>query len=336
MKKSLLWICGCWLAFFSLSAQPTITDVIIPEAGDSIHLIRCAPADLQEEASGANQNWDFSGLSPSASDPEFYFKFLAPQNTPFGDRYPTADLAAINADSQFVFYTYDGQTLELIGAVAEVPNFGNAFADYTNAETEERFPVTYNDSGSDDFAGMNVTSVASANFSGSVSGVADAYGTLILPSGTFPNVLRVKDERTYQVAGAPAEMSTLYRYMSLDYPLWLLSIETFTNGGDPIIFYQDSPNLLTSTTFLETLTPVEVFPNPLSSGQSLRVTCEDRVEQAFALYNATGQRISLTEPNRIAENTYQVNLPAAIPAGIYFLEIPFKNGSHLEKIVLQP
>lgn len=208
MKRMILLLGGLYA--YALCAQPTVTSLIIPKPGDSIHLIRCNETDPQDGLTGANQTWDFSGLTQQAVNGEYYYNWHDPQDTPHGDRYPDAFLAASTPDTQFVYYTFDGTTLELVGAVAEVPVFGTAFSDYENNETETVFPLELGSSWSDEFNGDNVAGGFSAPFNGTVSGEADGYGTLILPNGTYTNVVRDRQERTYQLQGSPiVESSTL-------------------------------------------------------------------------------------------------------------------------------
>jgi|GEM_PF-6242156 len=316
-------------------AQPTATSSIIPEPGDSIHLIRSQTNNFLESSTGANQTWDFSSLSPDPGNAEFYFKFFNPEDTPHGDRYPTAQLAAMNPDSQFVYYIFDGQALQLIGAVGIVPGFGTVFADYLDNEFEQVFPVDFGVTWSDDFNGNNVFGVASAPFNGDISGEIDGFGTLVLPSGTFSNVLRVREERTFELPGADPMPSTSYRYLAADYSLWLLSIEIFTgpNPGPPLIFYADSPEILTAVSETILLKDIDLRPNPVSPGQQLFLRSGGHPFSEFTLFDPLGRRINSLKATQVGEN-FQIHFPANLSPGNYTLHGISEEGVFSEKILI--
>ncbi len=316
---------------FRINAQPVISDIIIPEFGDSIHLVNCVSADFQEDASGMNQSWDFSGLSADPSDPDYYFKFFSPGDTPFADRYPTASLAAINADSQYVYYILENGLLQLIGAVAEVPMLGYAYSDYSNPESEEFFPIEFNDTWSDTYDGDNVLGSFSNPFNGTVDRTVDAFGTLILPSGTFENVLRTKTERTFSTTGIE-NSSTLYTYTSEDYKLWLLSMEIFDDNTE-IIFYQDNPQIImTSVRDYSLGDQITVFPNPVIAGEVFNVKHEALNVENLNLFNASGQQMNISL-NTGAERT-EVVFNERISPGLYYLKGFIGNEFFVKKIII--
>ncbi len=311
-------------------SQGSVSIAIIPAIGDSIHLVKCTVADFQEDASGPNQNWDFSGLSADPTNPDYFFKFLAPQQTPYPTQYPQAFLAAINPDSQYVYYQLDNGVLQLVGAVAEEPSLGTAFANYENAETEEVFPISYENTWSDNFDGNNVIDPFSVAFSGTVSGEVDAFGTLTLPSGTFTNVLRIKEERSYVISGTAPTSSTMYRYVSADHHLWLLSMESFSSGP-PLIYYQDMPSIVSTTQALDFSAEIQLHPNPISAGQVLQVQCESQALEALSLYSATGKRYAL-ETSFDGQSSFQLSMPQELSPGIYSLQGLMENGFFVKKI----
>lgn len=328
MKQSVLLLVGLYA--YSLCAQPTISTDIIPAFGDSLHYVWANETDPLDNLTGANQTWDFSSLEANANNPDYYFKFIDPANTPHIDRYPNAELAAMTPGGEFVYYVLTNGTLELMGGVAEVPVFGTAFSDYDNHETEVVFPIQYGDSHTDIFDGNNEAGGFSAAFAGTWSAEVDGYGTLILPSGTFENVLRIKEERTYNITGAPSEMSTLWRYASAEHSLWLLSIEEFSNGGDAQVFYADSPNIINSVNE-NRLPGFSIFPNPVKAGQSINIKNIDEEIDAAFLVGFSGNLISR---NIIKYN--RLHVPTDLLPGVYFLKIISKDGRFFsEKIIVQ-
>lgn len=328
MKQSILLVLG--LYSYCLCAQPIITSAIIPEPGDSIHLIRCNETDPLDAMTGANQTWDFSGLTQQSVMGEYYYNFQIPNDTPHGDRYPTAFLAASTPDTQFVYYTLNGGTLELVGAVAEVPVFGTAFSDYSNNETETVFPMQLGTTWSDEFSGTNVVGGFSAPFSGTASGAADGYGTLILPTGAYNNVVRNRQERTYQLQGAPfMESSTLWIYSVPDTKLWLLSIEEI-DGGDQLVYYNDSPQIINHAKEAKASGQIFIHPNPVQAGQSLTIGSETGKVTEVALTDFSGRKITTCKGLEIN----RFDLPTGLMPGIYYLSLKNHSGHFFEKIIV--
>ena len=317
---------------FENIAQPEVSNLIIPEFGDSIHLIKCMPADFQENAFGANQNWDFSGLTGEVAEPDYFFKFLDPQSTLHGDRYPDSELAAINADTQYVYYNMENGVLQLIGAVSEQPGFGTAFADYDNEETEEVFPIAFENTWSDNFDGLNVLGGFSAPFNGTVEGEVDGYGTLILPSGTFDNVLRIKEERTYTVSGSAPTSSMMYRYVSADYNLWLLSMESFPSGP-PLIYYRDTPIIISSNSDLDFSSQIQLMPNPVSVNDLLYIKMGGHTLQAIQVYDVNGRGTPL-EFNANSNSSVELKLPKNLSSGHYIIQGVLGDGIFSKKIII--
>lgn len=314
-------------------SQPEISEAIIPAFGDSIHVVKCAPAPFQENNFGANQTWDFSGLTADAMEPDFYFKFFDPANTPHAARYPDATLAAINADSQYIYYVFENNLLQLIGTVFEDEMLGTAYAEYDNSETEEVFPISYENTWTDAFDGNNILGVFSSPFNGSIEGEVDAYGTLILPSGTFNNVLRVKEERNYQITGAPAMASTMYRYISADFNLWLLTMESF-DSGPPLIFYRDNPELISSNQSLDVSTTIQLSPNPVQSNQAIYLKGKPELIEHISCYNSQGLPIQLRY-TQLGNTTTKIQFLGTLPTGVYYLHGVSETAYFSKKIIVK-
>ncbi|MFK7770617.1 MAG: T9SS type A sorting domain-containing protein [Saprospiraceae bacterium] len=331
MKKLFTLFFFLTLVILSCYAQPSVDDIIIPNFQDSIHLIKCASTDFQASTTGENQTWDFSNLQPDATNPEYYFKFFDPQDAPHFDRYPQADIAAINADSQWVYYNYENNNLmELIGAVFDDPNFGIAYGDYSNFETEEKFPIQYENGWTDAFDGTNVFGAFSTAFSGTVEGEVDGYGTLILPSGTFENVLRIKENRTYTIPGTPTMTSTMYRYVSSDYNLWLLSMESFPTNP-PLIYYQDNPEIISATNDIDYSFDLKIAPNPIQRGTDLQLQMSHHDFISIELFDLFGKRITT---KRSEGSTANLTIPNSLHPGIYFIHGILIDGFFSKKIIV--
>ncbi len=90
MKKKYQIIVAICLTSMALTAQPVITyNGNAPQTGDAYHFSG-ANGSFDPGPSGANQNWDFSGITPSFFHSE---TAVAPGSTPFADDFPEATIA---------------------------------------------------------------------------------------------------------------------------------------------------------------------------------------------------------------------------------------------------
>ncbi|MCB9305329.1 MAG: T9SS type A sorting domain-containing protein [Lewinellaceae bacterium] len=189
MKKALLLPTLFAAASGFLFAQPLLSPSDLYSIGDVIFLQDADTAGVNPGNGGANLTWDFSNLQPLNGMDAVKYTYLAPASTPYSSTFPGANLA-VKIDFDTIMYGY---------AIKE-PNqytflgIKNAFLVqyYTNPDVQLK-PLSYNGSFQEDFA--NYTDSGSGVIfyaEGSRTTTYDGYGTLITPSGTFPNAIRIK------------------------------------------------------------------------------------------------------------------------------------------------
>lgn len=187
--------CFIFLFVVSLSySQPTLTSSLIPQIGEKYSYTNIDTTGLKSGNTGANVSWDFSGIKKlTGPDDVINFEIVAPSSG-FQSQFFTAATYAYKQDSAYSYYKVVG---------SEVQRLGTGFAEghelLTNLQTNYKFPFTYQDNFSDDFAGSMLVNVDGTDYeltrTGSIKCTADGYGTIILPTGTFSNVLRLKVEQ---------------------------------------------------------------------------------------------------------------------------------------------
>lgn len=163
------------------NAQPTLTFAVnAPVAGTNYTLhygTWTAPG-----GSGPDQVWDFSGLG---TDSSLTVQYTAPGNTANGTQFPDASIAEVN-DVVTQYYRVATDGIHFAGS-----DDGTSVIVHAPQGTYLPFPCTI---------GTTWSSPQNANFTvedhdvvrtGTFSGQADGYGTLLMPGGSIPNVLRV-------------------------------------------------------------------------------------------------------------------------------------------------
>lgn len=274
MTKSSTLLSGILVAILSIPAiaQPTITSNFNPINGTVGTQAAADTTGIKESAAGINQTYNFSNLTQVGQT--LSYTYVSANTTPYAAQYQGANLAyAAQSTQGNTGYTYiktTNNTYELLGvATSDIQIV------YTNSQLVISYPFTYNSTFTDYFEGSGENSQGIETFrKGYSTSIADGYGTLTLPNGTFTNVLRVKTVQDYKDSfdflGDAFEYKyffTTYAYYSNDYRFPLLNIsyneitEPFlgsTSVSKSIAFY---PN---STTSVEenASNDISIYPNP--------------------------------------------------------------------------
>jgi hypothetical protein len=164
------------LASSALAAQPVITAADAPAPGNSWAVIELS--NLPPLAAGTNATWNLSSATITGTR---QLQLTQPSGAPGASNFPNATVVA-NADgeSPYNFLQATGSELRTLGVVNTAPNI------YSDPLITMVFPCSLGTSWTDTYA--NVLEQGTRSYT------ADAYGTLIGPSGTLTNVLRVHTE----------------------------------------------------------------------------------------------------------------------------------------------
>jgi hypothetical protein len=258
MKKLLLPV--LIVSMFPLYAQPTLTQAVMGQIGDNSTSQLADPSGVSEGSSGTSVSWDFSNLvntgSPSQST------ILDPAATPYGANFPQANRAAAASSGTYAYFKVDGSGYYSYG----IQN-PSAFMTCSDPEKLLKFPMTYSDVSADVFLCTGQTS-DTYDRSGTNSLSADAYGTLVLPTGTYSNVLRIHLTQSYQDSFYALQMiftyvNNQYWWISPDYKGALLTMWDLEVDGFPYaesLVYNPSPEALTGME--QPAASVRVYPNP--------------------------------------------------------------------------
>lgn len=272
---------------------------------------------------GADQTWDLSGISTGSTLDRL---MKAPASIGGGSSFPTATFA-INELFGHAFYKLSNDGLSYLGhhdpPVTQV---------YQDPKKLIAFPCSFNSTWTDDYlatwdqGGINWTRT------GSLTGLADGYGTLILPEGTYTNVLRVKltDEQVDAPNGAASERTTYY-FLKPGIPWLLGTFTTFTeellpgvpNGPVQIGYESDwLTDIATGLSDLDRLgLGLDVHPNPArdravvtfsTGGGNLDLAVLDAPGNMVLQEQITGQPMGI--------GTQELDL-SHLPAGLYFVRI---------------
>jgi hypothetical protein len=202
-KTLLLCLFGC-LALYS-KAQPTLTSAAVGAIGSTYYMANqdtFAPG-FSLGGAGASQTWNFQGLWVNGFD-TIYFR--DPDSTTYASNFPTANLAIerTSLSGGVAYFDVTAAHMDLLGLAGDLLGTGNVTVITQNpATTVAAFPYTYQNQFAGitvidvtvDASGFGIPLVDSARYKNiqDKNTDADAWGTLVLPTQSYANVLRTKE-----------------------------------------------------------------------------------------------------------------------------------------------
>lgn len=285
-------------------------------------------ANLSPGPSGANQTWDFSQYTSAATMSQTTYD--CPGNSNCSD-FPVANkLIGFTGANSYSYMLFSNNDVSMIGSKIIDQNNNTTKQIYDDYKLDQKYPITYQQTFSDSWSSHSVP--AGNTETGTQTVTADAYGTLITASGTFPNTLRIKRVQNYtpNSTGSPSitVTSESYMWISPSYKGFLLSI-SFNDasfGGMPPVqtrsFTFGNNGLLSTTeTAADTNDQMEISPNPgydcinLKTKEPVAKTEITNMEGKMILKSAETDKINISH----------------LSSGTYILKAQLKTGKSVVK-----
>ncbi len=338
--KTLYTIALTLFSVVAVLAQPTITDLNLPQLTDSPTRGICSDipnATALNAQTGANYSWDFSSLNEVSTAT---FNFIDPANSYWPADFANSDQCGVAPDENaYTFYSTSVSMLETDGYRVISGPGDTVEQDYTDSEIILNLPATYNSSGNDNFSGPGYAASTAITAAGTLSYTCDGYGTLQLPNGTYQNVLRYHANRseTISVSGFPAGTVTKEQWIwiSADYRFWLLLMENISdpiNGVSSTVWYQKTPLAVNPTGIMETtLEDVMIFPNPSVANGTLQISRALNSGESMELYDMQGRMV---KTETAASSTFSLE---GVTSGLYMFKIVDQKGQTIsnQKLIVQ-
>ncbi|MCE3259737.1 MAG: hypothetical protein K0S12_1378 [Bacteroidetes bacterium] len=311
-----LFFAASVLTGFIANAQQTITGTSPVGYSATIAIASAATASTVPLTTGAGVTWNCSNLATSV--PNATLSYNSPTGKPFAGDYPSSNyhLEVTLSGSVMVneFYVLNGDSLVKLGGHVA----GSPYEIYSNPQIDMKFPFSFNDVFTDNYAktSYNANGSVSSTQTGSVTLTYEGYGTLILPGGTYTNVALVKRVRTNSIGPT----TTSYDWIAFPSGNKLMGYDT--NGGLKVNYVT---SISTGIPQYDGSDKFQVYPT-VTEGEIIIKSTEEI--GTVKVYSSSGQLI------QSHENTSSLQLSA--PAGIYFIEISSRNGvsKAIRKIVL--
>ncbi len=314
-------------------AQPTITSSVAGGIGDNFSSTYVETEDFDPGAAGAGVTWDFSGITTSGTLNEY--SFVDPSTTGHAAEFPGANVAS-EADGNYVYFKISPSEYTLFGVWVPTTTIY-----YSDPEELYVFPMTYGTTNSDD---LYSEFYSGGDFirSGSNELNADGYGTLILPSGTYTNVLRVKIEQDYSDEFVGLPFTFIYNF-DLYYwfkegvkgPLFQYFYQDINSAGIPSVVENYAINNdvdITSINDDPSSILLNIFPNPANEYINISVATNVLLLTA-ELFDVTGKKV--IENTVIASgNNVTINV-SDLSSGVYIVRLLTSEGIYSKNITIQ-
>lgn len=269
MKKIILSIFTC--IGLAASAQ-TITEANhAPMNGDRLFsTYQCDSLGINPGGTGAGQTWDFSSYTPHLSTIKTY-STLTSINAAFNP----ADASVSSGSSNTNYYRsattklhYYGGDLTVSAAVLNIK--------YSTPAVVALYPMSLNSTTTSITSGtVNATSPLplSGAFTGTCNVIADATGSLALPTRTFSSVIRVLTTQTVSASSLGTTLNThVYDYYSPSdskAPIFSINSSTITSGFgtsiQTIVTLLKDYDVVGIKEAQNTKIELSVFPNPATN-----------------------------------------------------------------------
>ncbi len=339
---------------FSLGLNLNMAQTILTKAnhaplvGDVFKTRQCDSTGLTPGASGAGATWTFT-MSIRTPTTTYNGVTVASTGT-VAASYPSASVA-VQSGTNNSFYSSTTNALSYWGGNLPIKISGiNVTTTYASPAVYATYSMALNSTSAAAVSGTVSAGGINGSFTGTSTTIGDGTGTLILPSRTFSNCLRVMTTQTlnFSVTFPPANgtvFQTTYDYYNVisKSPLFTIldALVTATVAGSPqsSSYYLATINSDYLTVGINETTKeisnLNLYPNPAKANFNLSFVNENAENASYEMINALGQTIKKENLGSEKGNIkYNISLEG-IDSGIYFVKIYVGNSTSVKKITVQ-
>lgn len=305
-----------------LLAQPTLTVATSVPIGGQTFATNTANDFVGVGTPGANLSMGYWNLlAPSTGIQNI--SYLAPSVTPTSAQIPTATLLSTDGGTDTLFWQVTAAGLEMVGSRTAL----EGVLDFNDPSLELKLPCTFGTTWSDVIGDTYTVSGFPVTRVGTVTGTADAWGSLSMPlGGQLTDVLRVHVRRDVQDNSAivnTSRISNMYYFFTtnLEFPSIKLIEDSTRIGtgawavtkrqhsiGNPAVVGIDEADA-SAVSFV-------AYPNPTSGLLNVNIG-EALVSTRVEVLDPAGRLVKTTT---ILGGSGQMEL-GSLPAGLYSMRV---------------
>jgi hypothetical protein len=293
-------------------------------------------------AAGPSVTWNFAALVDHAFDTVYYYTC---PTTPACDSFSTSNVVAFN----HIYYGYDTTSSSAFAGVG-IDSGGRDFH-ITGTYDILVYPYTFNTLHKDTSTITYSPTTGVYAFQATYQNmVGDGYGTLILPTGTFTNVLRIHRTAivhdSIEITGLFSEVTTVqtdfyewYDTTGFHNPLYTITYDTTSTGVSYVssaVYYKTGPPLGLNNSVVNG-NSLAVYPNPVSDVINVNFSLTASDDATITLTDLMGRIVNTLTYNKLNSGLNKASIPTStLPPGIYLLRLQSSSGYNTtQKVVVE-
>ena len=329
----LIYCCG----MNDANAQIVLDNSYKPAIGDDYVTVSADTAGIFEGIPGPGQTWDFSNIS-LLNDPVT----VVTGDPAFGSgssNFPGASLVTV-VENAYTYVKAEGNSYFTMGVFTQ-----DAIRKYTDMQKLMEYPFSFSSSFADDYKCYTTLQDGEIRSNGNVTVTADAWGTLVLPSGTYSNALRIKtvinntDSILFGGGFVFGSTNTTYSWYVSGTKVPVFSISYFVGdfGDLKSVSYvtQSSTGIEHHSGIADGYTLEQNFPNPFNPSTTIDFSISRQGFTSLKVYDMLGKEVAVLVNGNLGAGAYSATFDAAaLPSGVYFYKLETEGFTSVKKMTL--
>lgn len=266
---------------------------------------------------------------------------MSPSSTPYVNDFPGSNVASEDYYKPGTYYYFENTTSKMEKKGEAQVIFS---AVYDDPQTLFTYPFTYNTVVTDNFSCTTAVGTYTLEKTGTWKATGDGYGTLLLPTGTYNDVLRIKIESYTHDDYIGA--TTIYELETIEYwwvratskaPLFKIETQYFTTNGTPIdtiVAVRISDEISGIGHSGQIMSNIRLYPNPVHENLNLLFELNEPAMVTLELFTADGRLINRYDCETIPVGSHQKTLSLdGMAPGFYLLNVDVAGISRMLKFI---
>ncbi len=324
-----------------IKAQPELNNDIFYTPGDYVIGFDVVGETAEDGPDGANITWDYSHFESAAVSEIWSGSVVSPSETYDFGMFTEANVA-LELNNGTVRYWSNTNSLTSLG------QGGNQdILELDVPATWITYPFTFGSSQSDQASGTLFSTCRDYDWSASSETHGVGYGTLILPGGTYDNVLKVR--RITFSSKVNSEIG-LERTNNIVEHFWfqpgthgpLLYMRSWSNDGCPgsnegVEIVYTVPNNITTQIEDETSNfRLSAFPNPTRNEVHLSLNSDNATDLRIWISDMMGHELILVDSQSFSrKELFRTIDVSQLSGGVYLINVRANDERHTEKLIIQ-
>jgi hypothetical protein len=336
MKKIYITILSSVLAL-GLNAQTLTQANNSPVVGDMWTMNQVDSTAITPGASGTGVTWNFSTLNVRNISKSYTVVTAA--STGSASSYPSASIS-VKTGALNNFYSSSASSLNFWGGDVSMGGV-QVLLTYTSSVNSASYPMNVTNSVNSTVAG-NVNVLAQpGTFSGTTTANYDGSGTIMLPSMSVPNAVRLRTNQnlTYTLTFGNGTLTQVrWDYFAPGikknaiFSIVTSTVTSFAGTTTETIVTVDAAYVTGVNEVPANPTAFSFFPNPTKDQLTVSFPNENSENASVQIMNALGQEVKKIEIG--TGNKGDISL-RGLPSGPYFVKLIVGNDSRIEKVIVE-